>query len=398
MSAARRSAVKDLLDDVAYDCVIVGGSFAGLATALQLQGFRVLILDRYPIGAHQTSACATALATARAVGAEASVLEEHRAVFLHTAGQQIAIELEDPFVTFDYHRFCRLMLAQTDAEVGIARATGYQDGMVITDRGAVRGRFVVDATGWGSVLGHGLQPPRPVNVAGYALETELPVRPDLPPGLHFFFVRRYIPRGYAWAFPCGSFTRFGVGSSLPGLNLRTALRRFLADFGLSPGRTHGGMLAVGFYEPVVGEIFVAGDAAGQCLPLTGEGIRTALYHGLHCGRVIRGALQGEMTPEEARALYRQMVMVQQRAYHRLQWLQRLVEWAPEPVLASGAWLAVRLGFTRWLLRKYLVRTGWFLGWDRKPASAETQASSGASSASMAHTPFGGDDTPPNGPV
>ncbi len=345
-----------------YDCVIVGGSFAGLATALQLRGFRVLILDRYPIGAHQTSACATALATIRAVGAESAVLEEHTAIVVHTADQAISFELDDPFVTFDYQRFCQAMLAQTDAEVRLARATGYQDGIVWTDRGPVRGRFVVDAAGWSSVLGHGLQPPHTVEVAGYAIETELPVRPDLPPGLHFFFVRRIVPQGYAWVFPCGEFTRFGVGSSRPGFNLRDALRRFLDNFSLVPGHTHGGMLAVDFYEPVVGDLFVAGDAAGQCPPLTGEGIRVALYHGFHCGRAIRGALRGEMTPQEARALYRQMVIEQQHIHHRLLFLQRLVERVPEPVLAWSGWLAAQPWVTRRILRRYLAGTGWFLDW------------------------------------
>jgi len=363
VNEARRATArhKEREKHAVYDCVIVGGSFAGLAVALQLRGFRVLILDRYPIGAHQTSACATALATIRAVGAESAVLEEHTAIVLHTAGQAISFELDDPFVTFDYRRFCQAMLAQTDAEVRLARATGYRDGVVWTDRGPVRGRFVVDASGWNSVLGHSLQPPRPVQVAGYALETELPVRPDLPAGLHFFFVRRIVPQGYAWIFPCGAFTRFGVGTSLRGFPLQDALRRFLADFGLTPGRTHGGMLTVDFYEPVVGDLFVAGDAAGQCPPLTGEGIRIALYHGLHCGRAIRGALRGEMTPQEARTLYRQMVIEQHRTYQRLKRLQRLVEWAPEPVLAWSGRLAAQPWVTRRILRRYLAGTGWFLG-------------------------------------
>ena len=359
-------------DHTLYDCVIVGGSFAGLATALQLRGLRVLIVDRYPIGAHQTSACATALATIRAVGAESAVLEEHTTVFLHAAGRRIPFTLEDPFVTFDYQRFCQAMLAQTDAEVRLARANGYRDGMVLTDQGAVRGRFIVDAAGWGSVLGHSLQAPQSADVAGYAVETELPVRPDLPPGLHFFFVRRYVPRGYAWVFPCGEFTRFGVGSSLPGVNLRGALRRFLADFGLRAGRTHGGMLTVGFYEPVVGDIFIVGDAAGQCLPLTGEGIRTALYHGLHCGHVIRRALQGELTPSEARALYRQMVIEQQRTHRHLLFLQRLVEWAPEPMLAWSGRLAAYPKVTRWVLRRYLGGTGWFLGLGHRQHAEQKQ--------------------------
>jgi glycine/D-amino acid oxidase-like deaminating enzyme len=52
-----------------YEVVIVGDSFASLATALQPRGHGVLLLDQYPIGARQMSARATPLA----IGAAAAV-------------------------------------------------------------------------------------------------------------------------------------------------------------------------------------------------------------------------------------------------------------------------------------------------------------------------------------
>lgn len=46
-----------------YDAVIVGASFAGLAAATQLRDpGRVLLVDREPLGAAETSACGTLLA------------------------------------------------------------------------------------------------------------------------------------------------------------------------------------------------------------------------------------------------------------------------------------------------------------------------------------------------
>ena len=50
-------------------------------------------------------------------------------------------------------------------------------------------------------------------------------------------------------------------------------------------------------------MFFAGDSAGHCLPLTAEGIRTALYFGLACGRELRAVLAGEQTREQALARY-----------------------------------------------------------------------------------------------
>ncbi|NIW91899.1 MAG: hypothetical protein GWN20_03100 [Phycisphaerae bacterium] len=42
-----------------YDVIIAGASFAGLAVANQLSGHKVLLIDRKPNGAGQTSACGT---------------------------------------------------------------------------------------------------------------------------------------------------------------------------------------------------------------------------------------------------------------------------------------------------------------------------------------------------
>ncbi len=39
-------------------------------------------------------------------------------------------------------------------------------------------------------------------------------------------------------------------------------------------------------------IFFAGDSAGHCLPLTAEGIRTAFYFGIACGRELRAVRRG----------------------------------------------------------------------------------------------------------
>ena len=66
-----------------YDVVIVGGSFAGLSVAMQLRGRQVLIVDQHPIGSRQMSSCGTPLPIARAVGAEAAILEEHPALVVH---------------------------------------------------------------------------------------------------------------------------------------------------------------------------------------------------------------------------------------------------------------------------------------------------------------------------
>lgn len=342
-----------------YDVVIVGGSFAGLAVAMQLRGHRVLLVDQYPIGSHQMSACGTPLATARAVGAERAILEAHDRLVLHTGGKAARFVLREPYVTFDYAAFCRAMWVQTHAVFLQARATSLQAHRVETTRGAFTASFVVDARGWRACHRNGPSGPARDGAFGYGLETELPIRWE-EAGLHFFFARRLVRNGYAWIFPCGETTRFGVGAFERETKLRSALDRFLRDLGLEAGEVHGGLLAVARQQPVQDGVLRVGDAAGHCLPATGEGIRTAIFHGIHCGRALAGTLAGRYSREEALRLYTLQVRSMDRFHRRLLTLQKLVAQVPEPLLGLAAQLCTPPPLARWILDRYWVKTGWFL--------------------------------------
>jgi flavin-dependent dehydrogenase len=235
-----------------YDAVIVGASFAGLAAAMQLRDHRVLLLNQHPVGSHPMSACGTPLATAKAVGAAAATQEIHHALVLHTAGSTFRFDLQDPYVTFDYQTFCRAMLAQTDAEFRQIRAIELHNDQVLTEQGVVSARFVVNAAGWRLQAAQDSQGAAASQVAGYGLETELPVRLPQVRGMHFYFEKQIVSNGYAWVFPCGDSVRIGIGSFVPGVKLRPRLEEFLNRFDLRIGATHGGVLAIQKTEPLVG--------------------------------------------------------------------------------------------------------------------------------------------------
>jgi flavin-dependent dehydrogenase len=184
----------------------------------------------------------------------------------------------------------------------------------------------------------------------FGLESEIPVRVE--PGLHFHFVPE-IRDGYAWAFPCGAGTRFGVLSYRGRTKLLPALERFMARFDARPGSLHGGYLATGWTAGVEGEVFVAGDAAGQCLPLSGEGIRTAALAGARCGELVQQVLDGAVTLEAARAAYRAFIGADRRRYRALLWGNLMVLGAPQRWLGRGAALLTRPSARRWFFRHYL---------------------------------------------
>lgn len=341
-----------------FDVVIIGGSFAGLATAMQLRGHRVLVIDQYPIGAHQTSTCGLPLAIARVVGAAASIYEVHDTVVLHTGGDEIRFATPEPYVTVNYEAFCQAMLAGTDADVLLARATGYRDGVVTTTAGPIPGRFVVDAAGWRSLRGQSVSPATAMPVMGRGIETELPVRLDISPGLHFFVERRLVRDGYAWIFPCGDQTRIGLGSAAVRPRLPARLAAFVGELGLAMGPTHGGVMPVVRREQVADEVFIVGDAAGQCLPVTAEGIRAAIMHGIASGQLIAASLRGAISADDARASYREHVRRTDRFHRRLLGMQAVVNRTPERLLALGARACSPAHIARRILRTYLTHSGW----------------------------------------
>lgn len=337
------------------EVVMAGASFAGLATALALKGHKVVLLDPKPLGQQPKSAGGMPLSMLWALGLLGSVQEVHPELVFHFGAQTLHLPTSPAFATVDYYRLCQSLAERAGLEVWPVRALGYRPGRVLTDQGEITCRFAVDASGPAAVLASALQPgyaERRFMAAG--LETELPRPAHFPGGLHFC-LDGSLPSGYAWAFGSGATVRFGLGvfqAEPDAGQLKDGLRRFLRRFDLEPGSTHGGLIPLRLREPVVGGVLVVGDAAGQVLPATAEGIRPALYFGQRLGRLLHQALEGQLGDQEVYAAYHQEVQRQRHHFEALQRVQGPLGAAP---VLSG-WLlkaSNALGIAQPFLRRYL---------------------------------------------
>ncbi len=288
-----------------YDVIIVGASFAGLAVASQLDGYRVLLLDKAPIGTHQTSACGTALPVLQYWGLQDSVLQSHDRLVLHT--KRKAYEFLAPFLwcTFDYEQLCSQLFDMAGAEFIQASVRGYRDGWVETDRGRFSARCIVDASGWRAILASSLSAGFSQSKAmNFGIET---IRPTSAlhdsEGLHFWYDADFFKAGVGWVFPRGEETSYGVGSYRGAKPLNHLLKQFARRFNIAPDGIHGTYFPSSLRKATVGPIFLVGDAAGMCLGLIGEGIRPALFFGENCGRILRRVLADELSLREGLAEY-----------------------------------------------------------------------------------------------
>jgi flavin-dependent dehydrogenase len=300
--ATKRGSTRTPIDGD-FDVLICGASFAGLAVARELRatGARVLVLDRYEIGERQTSACAAPTDWLRNLGLEGSILQTFGSLVVHTPRATARWPLGWTFSTFDYRRLCDLLWRQSGAatEFETAKLHGRSGFTVETDRGAVTAPLIVDALGWKRILGaRHVQPP----------EARLSRGLEVHPGgsgrdLELWIDKRVIRAGYGWSFPARDELRVGVGSFEPRDHVKDPTVALAGELGLPPDGYQGNWIPHRLRDATEDGVFFAGDSAGHCLPLTAEGIRTALYFGIACGRELRAVLEGGRTREQALERY-----------------------------------------------------------------------------------------------
>lgn len=326
-----------------FDAVVVGASFAGLAAAGQLRGAgRVLLVDRQPPGAGETSACGTPLAVLERLDALDALEQIHPTVAINAAGRRIRFRPAHPFATFDYRTLCDLLVSRLgDVEVVTAAFGGLDaDGTLRVGDRRVRSRVLIDASGWRAVLAreHGAPPP---DAAHRSVGIEL--RHDHGGCDLEFWVRPVeLPDGLFWSFPAGAHVREGVAAyDGSGDQLRSSLQLLAHEASLPPRSVHGGVIPSRLRDPVAGPVFVVGDAAGQCLPLTAEGIRPALVWGQEAGRQAARVARGEISLDAGLATYRTEVLAHRRSYQALEHLQAALLRIPSALVPTAVRLVTR---------------------------------------------------------
>jgi flavin-dependent dehydrogenase len=340
--------------------LICGASFAGLAVARELagSGADVLVVDRYEIGERQTSACGIPTEWLRGMGLIEAERQRFDSLLIHTPHGSRRYELPWTFSTFDYRELCELLWRQCDARFETAKVNGRAapvngDGAIAveTDRGVLSAPLVVDALGWRRMLasGDGFQPP------DAPLSRGLEVHPGgSSENLEVWIDRRYVPAGYGWSFPARDELRIGVGSFDPRFHVRETTELLAEDLGSERVRYQGNWIPHKLRHATEGGLFFVGDSAGHCLPLTAEGIRTALYFGVALGRELREVCEGKQDRDRAAARYAEFHDSHEWKFRWMLRVQRLVPRIPPRLLGPMIRLLGSKRFVDWSFEHYLA--------------------------------------------
>jgi flavin-dependent dehydrogenase len=358
--ATVRGAQRHSLDETTADVLICGASFAGLAVARELagSGASILLVDRYQIGERATSACAAPTEWLHALGLGGAICKEIQHMRFTTPRGSVRYRLPWSWSAFDYRRLCQLLYEQSDASFHTVKVHGLVKSdepsagnriAVATDRGVLRAPLVVDALGWRRVLGQsGHQPPES------PLSRGLEVHPEGGgEDLDVWIERSLVRRGYGWRVPADGEARVGVASYAPGDHVRKPTVALAERLGLEAVSYQGNWFPHRLRPATEGSIFFVGDSAGHCFPLSGEGIRTAFYFGIACGRELTAVLAQRRSRTEAITRYGAFSASHSRAFTIAGNLQRIIPALPPRIQMAGLRL---LGHQRLVDRSF----GWYL--------------------------------------
>jgi flavin-dependent dehydrogenase len=343
-----------------FDVLICGASFAGLIIARELagSGAETLVVDRYEIGERQTSACGIPTEWLRVLDLMDSERQRFDSLVIHTPHGTSRYRLPWSFSTFDYRTLCQLLWAQSDARFETAKVNGRAPAVnggcniaVETDRGVLSAPLVVDGLGWRRVLAgnDGFQPP------DAPLSRGLEVHPGGSGAeMEIWIDRRYVPAGYGWSFPAEDEMRIGVGSFDPRFHVRETTELLASELGRDRVRYQGNWIPHKLRPAAEGGVFFVGDSAGHCLPLTAEGIRTALYFGIAAGRELRAVLEGERSRDQALARYAEFNDSHEFKFRWMLRAQRLVPRVPPRLLRPLIRVLGTKRFVDWAFGHYLA--------------------------------------------
>jgi menaquinone-9 beta-reductase len=341
------------------DVLICGASFAGLTVARELagSGADVLVVDRYEIGERQTSACGIPTEWLRQLGLMDAERQRFDTLVMHTPHGDARYRLPWTFSTFDYREICELLWRDCDASFETAKVNGRAPSVngggaiaVATDRGTISAPLVIDALGWRRMLasGDGYQPP------DAPLSRGLEVHPaGESEDLEIWIDRRYVPAGYGWSFPARDELRIGIGSFDPRFHVKDTTVLLTEDLGKEPNEYQGNWIPHKLRRATEGGVFFVGDSAGHCLPLTAEGIRTALYFGIALGRELRGVVEGRQSREAAAERYARFHDEHEWKFRWLLRVQKLIPRIPPRLLGPAIRAMGWKPFVNWSFRHYL---------------------------------------------
>ena len=336
-----------------YDVIVVGGGPAGSSAALQAAsgGASVLMIEKESqIATTVRTSGVTWMDTVTEFKIPQRCYNPIKNYGFYSPNNSVLLrDKTHRAVVLDVRSTYRWLASQAesagvdiDTGITIKKAIRNNDDTITvngTDNTSVRGRIIVDASGFSSVIAQSMGLARQWGRFGVGAEYEMHAENVDRETWWLMVGSMYSPAGYAWIFPVGGdLVRVGVGIAKPESAadpreiLDTILHKKLgpvANLGhLEPSEYHYGLIPNGGIDrkSVHNGVILVGDSAGQSNPLVLEGIRFAIRFGRMAGAAAAAAIHN---PDDAESLlssyeadWRKMAEARIRSAYKIQrrWL------------------------------------------------------------------------------
>jgi len=295
------------------DVIVIGAGPAGIAAAIKLEELDVDYLlfdrDRNP-GENKPCAGFIPMSTINKFsishvegqyeinevrlqfsGKELSTVKFDRALGLNVSRGALGRALLDMTSEKNCHNF-GFKISRVETSSAFCKISVREDREVQS----FRSKLIIDASGANPVSQRFVPiRPRIANTAmGYGLQYYIEVEEELGHSNTFLYGSKYSPSGYAWIFPRGKTAIVGTGGLVSRVRANKRKTHEYLDYilkdvepfcmelsnGIIVKKDSALMPLCGIMQPSLGKrIMLAGDAAGHCSPISGEGIHYSMVGG-----------------------------------------------------------------------------------------------------------------------
>jgi len=296
------------------DVIVIGAGPAGIAAAIKLEELDVeyLLFDRnLNPGEHKPCAGFIPQSTIdkfsiphivdqheinevriQFSGRELSTIKFDRPLGVNVSRGALGKALLDMTSAKNYHYF-EFKVTNVETNSAFCKISGRQNGK----EQSFRSKLIIDASGANPVTQRfvPIRPRIPNTSMGYGLQYHIEVEEKLTHSNTFLYGSKYSPSGYTWIFPRGRTAVIGTGGLVSRVRSNKRKTHEYLDYLLKDVEPFSSELSkgtiikkesalmplCGIMQPSLGKrIMLAGDAAGHCSPISGEGIHYSMMGGI----------------------------------------------------------------------------------------------------------------------
>lgn len=297
-----------------YDCLIVGAGPAGATAAYHLakQGHKVLLLDKTSLPRYKPCGGGVSPAIAQWFDFDFTPVIEQKVNKVKYTWKlddpaQARLGQLDPMWMVDRGAFDQLIVnkaieqgAQLEVNAEVISIQAQPEGWSVkTATNTYSGKYLIGADGVDGYIAKSLGLGTQEQSLGATLEVTTPQPPENPDTAYFEF--GLLKNGYIWNFPkAQGYTISGAifrGNKTKVPELKKQILDYANKFGLNVSNAKYSEYKLGLWQENrvlhTEKAVIIGEAAGILDPLTGEGIRPAIWTGLQASIAIDKALQGD---------------------------------------------------------------------------------------------------------